>query len=93
MLVSIGMRGFKVASCDITNFELLKHIAKKNLPILLSTGASNLNEINDAVKIINKWETKILIMHCTLCYPTKPKDANLKAINTIKKNFQIHWLD
>ena len=88
MLVSIGMRGFKVASCDITNFELLKHIAKKNLPILLSTGASNLNEINDAVKIINKCgNKKILIMHCTLCYPTKPKDANLKAINTIKKKF------
>lgn len=88
MLVSIGMRGFKIASCDITNVELLKHIAKKNLPILLSTGASNLNEINDAVKIIKKCgNKKILIMHCTLCYPTKPKDANLMAINTIKKNF------
>lgn len=88
MLVSIGMRGFKIASCDITNVELLKHIANKNLPILLSTGASNLNEINDAVKIIKKCgNKKILIMHCTLCYPTKPKDANLMAINTIKKNF------
>lgn len=88
MLVSIGMRGFKIASCDITNIELLKYIAKKKLPILLSTGASNLSEIRDAVNIIKKCgNKKILIMHCTLCYPTSPKDANLKAINTIRNEF------
>lgn len=88
MLVSIGIKGFKVASCDITNIELIKYIAKKKLPILLSTGASDVDEIKDAIKVIKKCgNKKILIMQCTLCYPTKPKDANLKAINTIKKEF------
>ena len=44
MLVEIGMKGFKVASCDLTNLPL-KHIAAKQLPILLSTGASTVEEI------------------------------------------------
>ena len=88
MLVSIGMKGFKIASCDITNFELIKFIAKKKLPILLSTGASNMREIRNAVNLIKKHgNNKILIMHCTLCYPTSPEDANLLAINDIKKKF------
>tara|TARA_B110000967_G_C18901075_1_gene575159 strand:- start:7295 stop:8344 length:1050 start_codon:yes stop_codon:yes gene_type:complete len=88
MLVSLGMKGFKIASCDITNFELIKFIAKKKLPILLSTGASNMHEIKNAVNLIKKCgNKKILIMHCTLCYPTSPEDANLLAINDIKQRF------
>jgi len=88
MLVEIGMKGFKVASSDITNHPFLEFLAKKKLPILLSSGASSINEIKEAVRIINKnGNKKILIMQCTLCYPTKPQDANLLAINDIKRNF------
>ena len=88
MLVEIGMKGFKVASSDITNHPFLEFLAKKKLPILLSSGASTINEIKEAVRVINKnGNEKILIMQCTLCYPTKPQDANLLAINDIKRNF------
>ena len=88
MLVEIGMKGFKVASSDITNHPFLEFLAKKKLPILLSTGASSINEIKEAVRIIKKnGNEKILIMQCTLCYPTKPQDSNLLAINDIKRNF------
>ena len=88
MLVEIGMKGFKVASSDITNHPFLEFLAKKKLPILLSSGASSINEIKKAVRVINKsGNKKILIMHCTLCYPTKPQDANLLGINDIKRNF------
>lgn len=93
MLTDLGMKGFKIASCDITNYPLLKYIAKKKLPILLSTGASNMEEIKDAVKFIKKnGNNKIIIMHCTLCYPTKYIDANLSAINDIKKKFPNHFI-
>lgn len=89
MLVRIGAKGFKVASCDLTNFPLLKKIAKKKLPILLSTGASNLDEVKEAVNYIKKFKNnKICIMHCTLCYPTKPSDVNLSAIIQFKKEFK-----
>lgn len=88
MLLKIGMKGFKIASCDITNLPLLKKVAKTKMPILLSTGASNLEEIKSAVNFIKEnGNSKICIMQCTLCYPTQPKDANLSAIQEIRKNF------
>ena len=92
MLYNLGMKAFKIASCDITNFPFLEYIAKKKLPILLSTGASDINEVIEAVNLIKKFNTKIGIMHCTLCYPTKPKDANLGALIEIKKNFKDNIL-
>ena len=54
MLVEIGMKGFKVASCDLTNLPFLKHLAAKQLPILLSTGASTVEEIKTAVDVIKQ---------------------------------------
>jgi sialic acid synthase SpsE len=89
MLLNIGMKGFKIASCDITNLPLLEKIAKTKMPILLSTGASDLKEIKFAVNYIqNSGNKKICIMQCTLCYPTQPKDANLSAIIEIKNTFK-----
>ena len=93
LLVNVGVNGFKIASCDITNFPLLRYIASKNLPILLSTGAANILEINEAIAQIREVSgCAILIMHCTLCYPTKVEDANLLALNDIKSNFPGHLI-
>ena len=78
---------FKISSSDITNYPLLKKIAKTKKPILLSTGASNILEIKNAIKILQKKTKKIVIMHCILNYPTTNFDANLGMINDIKKNF------
>lgn len=87
ILLKVGIKGFKIASCDITNYPLIKYISKKKLPILLSTGASDLKEIKTAVDIITKYTKKLCIMQCTLCYPTKYEHSNLLAIKTIKKKF------
>jgi len=93
MLVSLGIRGFKVASCDMTNIPLLKHLAKFHLPILLSTGASSIEEIKTAVDSISTYSNApVGIMQCTLCYPTKPEDANLRAILDIAKHFPNNLL-
>jgi len=88
MLVDIGMKGFKIASCDLNNLPFLQHLASKKLPILLSTGAAVMEEIHTAVKIIEaQGNGNIAILHCTLCYPTEPRDANLSAIGDIQSNF------
>jgi N,N'-diacetyllegionaminate synthase len=93
LLVNVGVKGFKVASCDLTNFPLLRYIALKNLPMLISTGAANIKEIGEAISEIKSVsECPILIMHCTLCYPTKVEDANLLALNDIRANFPEHLL-
>ena len=87
ILLKVGVRGFKIASCDITNFPLIEYISKKKLPVLLSTGASNINEIRQAVKIITKYTKKLCIMQCTLCYPTNYDDSNLLTLKTLNKKF------
>lgn len=93
MLVDIGMQGFKIASCDVNNLPFLEHIAKKNLPILLSTGACEIDDIKRAVEIIETaGNDRIGILHCTLCYPTKPEDANLSALLDIQRNFPEYIL-
>ena len=77
---------FKISSSDITNHQLIEKVAKTKLPIVISTGASKIEEIKEAIRIIKKNNSnKIVIMHCTLSYPTRDRDANLGAILDIEK--------
>ena len=93
MLTEVGVRGFKIASCDITNEPLLLHIASKELPILLSTGASTIDEISRAISTIkSQSDSPIAILHCTLTYPTPDHDANLLALVDLKLNFPNYLL-
>jgi|APSaa5957512535_1039671.scaffolds.fasta_scaffold11342_1 N,N'-diacetyllegionaminate synthase len=93
MLVDIGMQGFKIASCDLTNLPFLSYIAKKKLPMLISTGAANIEEIKKAVKTIeDEGNKQICIMHCTLCYPTEIDDSNLSALLDIEEHFPGYML-
>ena len=90
MLDKIGMKGFKVASCDLNNYPLLEEIIKTKKPILLSTGASNLNEVRKTVKFLEKKGVKKLcLMQCTLSYPTEKKDVNLSVLLKFTKSKRI----
>lgn len=87
-LDELGMKSYKIASCDLTNLPFLKHIAKKQKPLLLSTGASNISEIKEALNIIYSTGNKdVVLMHCTLCYPTKNGDVNLRMMQQMIKEF------
>jgi sialic acid synthase SpsE len=89
LLEKINVNTYKIASCDITNFPLIEAIAKTRKPIFLSTGASEIKEIKEAINVIKKkGNNKIVVMHCILCYPTKPRDANLNSITLLKKIFK-----
>lgn len=88
LLESVGVNGYKIASCDITNKPLIEKIATTKKPILLSTGASNIPEIERALEwASDKGNDQILIMHCTLTYPTPIEDSNLLAIIELQKEF------
>ena len=79
---------YKISSSDLTNIPFIQYIAGKNKPILLSTGASTLNEIRVAVNAIEEVSTvDIAIMHCVLSYPTAYEDANLLMIKDLVENF------
>ncbi len=90
LLEKFNVQLYKLASFEITDFKLIKYIAKKNKPILISTGISNIQEIKNALKVINKYHNKVIIMHCVSNYPTKLEDTNLLRINKLKKIFKKH---
>ncbi len=88
-LDKLKMDFFKVSSGDLNNFPLLKKIASKKKPIIISTGRSYLSEIKKTVKFLNNNNCrKIYILHCTSIYPAKINELNLLALNTLKKNFK-----
>jgi len=88
MLNNIGMQIFKIASCDICNLSHLKQIARYKKPIILSTGASTIEEIKKAVvSIFEEGNYQLILLACTLSYPTQNIDANLKRIQTLKDMF------
>ena len=82
------MNCVKIASADITFTPLLKAAAKSGLPVILSTGASNLNEVQNAVSVLQcSGATDISLLHCVLNYPTPPEKAQISYINVLRQHF------
>lgn len=89
-LDDIGVPAFKVASFELTDLQLLEHIAQKHKPIILSVGLATLGEIEEALEAIRLQENDdIIILHCASLYPSPPEIVNLKTIETLSKAFQI----
>jgi len=89
-LEKIGVSAFKVSSSDLTNIPLIEHIAKMDLPMIISTGLGTLDEIDEAVRTCKSaGNEKIAILHCVADYPTNPEETNLDALITMKNKYQI----
>jgi len=89
-LEGLGLTAFKTASGDITNYPLLKHVAAFGKLILLSTGMANLSEVEEAIKIIyDEGNNDIILLHCVSNYPPRMEDANIKAMVTMQRAFQL----
>ena len=79
---------YKISSSDLNNIPFIAYQAKKDKPIILSVGASDLDEIKLAVKEIRKYNDKpVVLMHCVLEYPTPYEHANLNKIISLCKEF------
>lgn len=83
---------FKIASADITNTALLDRVLKHEKPVLISTGASYVSEIEEAVRRLRSKlpPEMICVMHCVLSYPTAYENAHLAAIGYLRKVFPEH---
>lgn len=87
-LASLGVRQWKIPSGEITHFPLLVHIAKRGEPVILSTGMSTIEEIRDAISVLaENGANDITVLQCNTEYPTPFEDANITAMNTLKKEF------
>ena len=78
---------YKISSSDLTNKPFIEYICQFNKPIILSTGASSLYEIQEAVSWIEKYGNPLALLHCVLNYPTLDENANLGMILDLKQKF------
>ena len=78
---------FKISSSDITNKPFIEYICSFGKPIILSTGASDLEEVQDAVNWIKPFNVPLALLHCVLNYPTPDENANLGMIVGLKEAF------
>ena len=84
----LNVSAIKIASADLVNHPLLVQCAKKNRPLIMSTGMSELDDVVEALElIINCGNNDVILMHCTGIYPTNIEDCNLNVIKLFKENF------
>jgi N,N'-diacetyllegionaminate synthase len=89
-LDNLNVEFFKVASLDIVNLPLLRKIAQKGKPIVISTGMAVLSEIERALETVySEGNNEVVLLHCNASYPPKYNDINLRNIPMLRKTFNI----
>ncbi len=87
-LLELGIDVVKIASGDVTNLPLLRHMAKSGLPIIMSTGMATLGEIEEAIEAItSQGNNQITLLHCISWYPAEIETTNLLYMNTLHSAF------
>jgi N-acetylneuraminate synthase/N,N'-diacetyllegionaminate synthase len=88
LLDRLGVEVLKVPSGEVTNLPLVRHVAAKGRPVLLSTGMSTLDEVAAAVETIRAaGDPPLAILHCVSAYPAPAEDTNLRAMDTLRARF------
>jgi sialic acid synthase len=78
---------YKIASFHLTFSDILEEVCKTGKPIIMSTGASSIEEIDKAVELIRKYHENFALLHAVSCYPTEDKDMNLKQITSLQERY------
>lgn len=92
MLVRLGQELFKIPSGEITNLPYLQRIGSLQKSVILSTGMSDMCEIEAAINVLEESGTprsRITVLHCTTAYPVPISDVNLRAMQSIQKRFNV----
>lgn len=89
-LDKLGISIMKVPSGEITNYPYLKKIGETKKKVIISTGMSDLREVEDAIKVLcENGSEEIVVLHCNTEYPTPYEDVNLKAMITLKERLNV----
>jgi N-acetylneuraminate synthase len=90
LLAGLPVAAFKIPSGEITNTLLLSHVAAQGRPVMLSTGMSSLDEVRDAVAVLRGAGcVDLVLLQCTSAYPADPRTANLRAMRTMAREFDV----
>ena len=86
-LARLDMPAFKMASGDLTNTPLLKHVAQYQKPMILSTGGGTLDDVRRAYDTVLAINPRLCLMQCTAGYPPEFEELNLQVIGTFQREF------
>ncbi|MDF5690833.1 pseudaminic acid synthase [Aquirufa aurantiipilula] len=90
-LEDLGVEAYKIASFENTDWPLLKKVAQTNKPVIMSTGAATIADIDDAVRVLrSNGCTDLVLLKCTSTYPSTPETTNLNTIPHLKQVFNCH---
>jgi len=90
LLEKFDCPAYKTGSDDLTNLPFLRYIAQKGRPMIVSTGMCTLAEVTAAVEtIFSAGNEQLILLHCVSNYPSRPEDANLKAMDTLRAAFGV----
>lgn len=92
VLVGLGLRRIKVPSGEVTNLPFLAKIGSLGLPVILSTGMANLEEVKTAITSLQKGglaRSQLTVLHCTTQYPAPAAEVNLRAMDTMRREFGV----
>ena len=86
-LAELGMPAYKIASGDLKNTPLLRHVARLEKPMLVSTGGASMDDVQRAYDTIMAINPRLCLMQCTASYPVEPEHMNLRVITTYRDRF------
>ena len=92
MLAELDIPLYKIPSGEITNLPYMRHIGRKNKPVIMSTGMATLQEVQTALNVLLEAGVKkndLTILHCNTEYPTPMEDVNLKAMLTMRDELGV----
>lgn len=89
LLEEVGIKRYKIGSGEVNNFLLLKKIAATGKPIILSSGMSSYEELDETVAFLQNEKIDFSILQCTTSYPTKPEQFGLNVIQELKKRYGV----
>jgi len=90
-LIKLGVKIIKISSADLVDHQMHYYLAKKKIKVIISTGMSNLVEIDQAIKIYKKYNNKkFSLLHCVSNYPCSDFSLNLKNITTLRNRYKCN---
>ena len=88
-LEEMGVEQYKIGSGEVTNFLILEKIAQTGKPVILSSGMSSYEELDQTVAFLKERKVDFSILQCTTAYPTQPEQYGLNVIQELKKRYNV----
>lgn len=89
LLEKVGVHQYKIGSGEVSNFLMLEKIARTGKPILLSSGMSSLDELDQTISFLRPFGNPLTVLQCTTAYPTRPDQWGLNVLPLLRERYQL----